>query len=115
MPWIWIQQESTFWRKELLSGVDFKKLSEFKFAGDYYLWRQFSKVSDLNIVKAHIGGFRKHPGQISEDKKQYQNEMAGILECRPSIYDYMAGFIDTIVWYMPDRIKCALNRKIIKL
>jgi hypothetical protein len=115
MPWIWIQQESTFWRKELLSGVDLKKLSQFQFAGDYYLWHQFSKVTDLHIVKAHIGGFRKHAGQISEDKKQYQKEMSDILERRPSVYDYMASFLDTIVWYMPDRIKLALNRKIIKL
>ena len=115
MPWIWIQQESTFWRKELLSGVNLEKLSEFKFAGDYYLWHQFSKVTDLHIVKAHIGGFRKHPGQISEDKQQYQKEMSDILERRPSFFDYFAGFIDTIVWYFPDRIKLALNRKIIKL
>ncbi len=109
MPWIWIQQESTFWREELLTGVDLKKLSEFKFAGDYYLWHQFSKVTDLHIVRAHLGGFRKHPGQISEDKKKYQKEISDIFERRPSVYDYVAGFIDTIIWYMPDRIKCALN------
>ena len=115
MPWMWIQQESTFWRAELLSSVDMRRLSQFKFSGDYYLWHQFSKVSDLHIVKAHMGGFRKHFRQISEDKKQYQKEMSDILERSPSVYDYMMGFIDTIVWYMPDRIKCTLNRRIIKL
>jgi len=115
LPWMWIQQESTFWRKELLAGVDLEKLSKFKFAGDYYLWHQFSKVSDLHIVKARIGGFRKHAGQISEDKEKYQKEMSNIFECRPSVFDYMTGFFYTVAWYMPDRIKCALNQKIIIL
>ena len=111
----WLDAQSSFGRKFFIDCVNSEKLSEFKFAGDYYLWHQFSKVTDLHIVKAYIGGFRKHPGQISEDKKQYQKEMSDILERRPSLFDYFAGFIDTIVWYMPDRIKLALNRKIIRL
>lgn len=115
VPWIWIQQESTFWRKELLESVDLKKLANFKFAGDYYLWHQFSKVADLNIVKAYIGGFRQHFGQISQNTKQYHNEMVAIISSRPSVFDYLTVFFDSLVWHMPDRIKLALNPEIIQL
>ena len=115
IPWMWIQQESTFWRTELLTRVDFEKFSGLKYAGDYYLWRQFSKVTDLHIVKAHIGGFRKHPEQLSENKKGYNQEIASFVNNVPSVADYIVGWFDTMIWYMPDRVKLALNPKIIQL
>ncbi len=42
-----VQQESTFWDKELHNKISFEKLKAFKFAGDYYLWQTFIKYSPL--------------------------------------------------------------------
>jgi glycosyltransferase involved in cell wall biosynthesis len=47
-----IQQESIFWRKELLAKLDYEKLNSYKYAGDYYIWNTFSKTTALFTVKA---------------------------------------------------------------
>ena len=56
----WIQQESTFWSRDLwdLAGgfVD----ASMQFAGDFDLWRRFGNHADLYSVDALIGGFRRH-------------------------------------------------------
>lgn len=61
-----VQQESTFWRRELHSQIDFETLAKFRLAGDSWLWTRFATVADLWIVEAYLGGFTRHPGQLSE-------------------------------------------------
>ena len=72
----WIQQESIFFRKELLKNVDLVKFSNFKFAGDYYLFNSFArngfKLKSINYV---IASFTRHDGQISENQKMYWKEV----------------------------------------
>jgi glycosyltransferase involved in cell wall biosynthesis len=112
----WIQQESTFWRAELNSEIDLNALSRFKLAGDYYIWHQFAGVTELDIVKAYLGGFRAHSGQLSEDKKNYKAELLTMIDRKPGVSDYLQASLDYICWwFLPDRIKTALNPKVLTL
>ena len=61
-----VQQESTFWKRELMESVDFERLAGFRLAGDYFLWRCFAERADLHVVSAHLGGFRQHAGIVGE-------------------------------------------------
>ena len=79
-----IQQESTFWRKELMQYVDWECFSKLHLAGDYYLWHCFSKYAQLEIVSCIFSGFRKCKGQLSENAEKYAEEkrsFCGKLTC----------------------------------
>ena len=75
-----IQQESTFWSFELLEDVDFSLLSEFKLAGDYYLWKTFSAKNELFTLNALLSGFRMHAGNMSHQGGAYRCEFDSIAE-----------------------------------
>ena len=53
-----IQQESTFWKKELLDLVDYKYLKTLKKSGDMYLWFCFSKKYKLISIETYLSGFK---------------------------------------------------------
>jgi glycosyltransferase involved in cell wall biosynthesis len=105
-----VQQESTFWDASLHAHVDFDRLRRFKYAGDYYLWHTFARFARLQIVQAHLGGFRVHRGQQSaEHRTDYVAEMRSICR-RPAPADYCVALADKLVWSAPVRLKKALNR-----
>jgi glycosyltransferase involved in cell wall biosynthesis len=107
-----IQQESTFWMAELIQYIDFEELSGKKYAGDYYLWKQFSKAADLAIVEAYLGGFKVHRGQVSENLEAYFKEVDSMTK-RPSLYDYPLYLFDKTIWLMPGKIKKMFNRELL--
>ncbi|MCX6406093.1 MAG: glycosyltransferase [Propionibacteriales bacterium] len=74
-----IQQESTFWSRELLDRVDLERLKSFRLAGDLFLWTQFAQHADLSIVAAHLGGFRFHGDHLSDAMDRYNAEADGFL------------------------------------
>lgn len=68
-----IQQDSVFWRAWLWKqsgGID----SNFKRAGDYYLWVRFAEFVPLITVKSWISCFRSVKGQLSQDIAAYMRE-----------------------------------------
>jgi glycosyltransferase involved in cell wall biosynthesis len=72
--WGYVPQESTIFTKELYvksGGVN----RHFKYAGDFYLWSEFSKNSKLISVNIPIGIFRKRNNQMSENQKIYLQEV----------------------------------------
>lgn len=105
-----VQQESTFWSVDLNSLLDYKFLASLQYAGDYYLWSQFSQKENLNIVEAHLGGFRRHKGQISENLAAYTKEVRNICST-PRINDWILAYIDKLIWYTPSKIKKICNPK----
>ncbi len=105
-----VQQESTFWSSALSSLIDYDKLTNFKFAGDFYLWFQFSRKYDLHIVEAYLGGFRMHKGQLSEDISSYNAEMGTIIT-RPQMSDHLLFMFDKIMWYAPNTFKKQMNKE----
>jgi glycosyltransferase involved in cell wall biosynthesis len=69
-----IQQESTFWSQKINRMIDFKKLRSFKLAGDYFLWTEFAKQTELHSIRSLLGAFRVHAGQLSENSDAYYQE-----------------------------------------
>jgi len=107
-----IQQESTFWRSKLNHRIDLNKLAELRYAGDYYLWKQFSETENLAIVMAYLGGFRSRQGQLSQNKKSYYDEMKLIAD-KPSIKDKISLLNIKLSKYYPFRFKRLLSKYIL--
>ena len=99
-----LQQESTVWRRSLQSTVDFDFLKRLRYAGDGYLWKCFATRCEPAIVRAQIGGFRIHAGQISGDLAEYRRELASF--CRaPSAGERVQAMADRFLWAMPERVR----------
>lgn len=63
---IFIQQESTFWRKKLWEKAGSHISTDYKYAGDFELWMRFFTNAELYNTSAIIGGFRMYgDGQIT--------------------------------------------------
>lgn len=71
-PWT-IQQESTFWRRQLWDTVGGLDLS-YSLAGDFDLWARFYMQSNLHGINSPLGGFRVHDNQRSQQISQYRKE-----------------------------------------
>ena len=106
----YVQQESTFWDTRLNQLIDLGRLAEFRFAGDYYLWHQLSQQAELKIALTHLGGFRTHRGQLSQDQRAYQKEVNGILGGKkPNPLDLAFACFDAAMWMAPIAWKKKLN------
>lgn len=70
----YVVQESTFWTKELWEKSN-NIIANYKYAGDYWLWREFAKYEDLYTVDSIIGIFSFHTGQLSSNIDKYKAEM----------------------------------------
>jgi glycosyltransferase involved in cell wall biosynthesis len=99
-----LQQESTVWRRSLHASVDFDFLRSLRLAGDSYLWKCFASLSDVDIVAGHIGGFRVHPGQLSERADEYRKEIESFRRS-PSASDRLQCLVDRAFWAAPQRVK----------
>lgn len=104
-----IQQESTFWSRELNPLIDHQVLKSFRYAGDFYLWSRFATASELMIVAAHLGGYRVRKGQLGENIEGYYKEMQRLFQ-EPQWSDYPMAVLDQVMWHAPFRIKTLLNR-----
>ena len=72
-----VHQDGVFWKRELWNKI--KKIpTEYKFAGDYWLWINFAKFEKLWTLKASVSFFRKRDGQLSSNMKKYREEQAKI-------------------------------------
>ncbi len=78
-----IQQESTFWKRELIEAVDLDRLATMRLAGDYLLWTQFARVAELHTVYTHLASFSYQKGQLSENKGAYQGEIDAVRPAAP--------------------------------
>ena len=103
-----VQQESTFWRKDLNATLDLDALSRFRYAGDYYMWNTFARHAELCVVETVLGGFRKHVGQLSEDANAYRREVRSFTH-QPGAVDLALAAYDRLIWYAPARVKKWLN------
>ena len=105
-----LEQESTFWRRSLQRNLDYDALAKMRYAGDYFLWKSFSRQSNLCVVEGMLGGFRKHAGQLSENLGSYLAEM-GQLTRKPGLTDKALATWDRWLWNAPPRIKKRFNPK----
>ncbi len=106
-----VQQESTFWSVELNSSIDCDRLAGFRYAGDFYLWHQFSRNAELKIVAAYLGGFKRHRGQLSENSETYRDEIEAITgNLKSGVTDRILAQYDNIMWKLPSAVKKKFNR-----
>jgi len=110
-----VQQESIFWRSSLLKQIDTTRLGKFKFAGDFYLWHEFSKKNKLWIVDSIVSGFRTHPGNKSADLFSYKKEFDSIVSEAMSLKDKFDLFMHKRAWKQPEEQKAKLSQTFISL
>ena len=78
----WIQQESTFWRRNLYEKAGGFVSQDFKLAGDFELWSRFFAHAQLYSTDALLGGFRvRRENQASlEGLSRYEEEVKAIID-----------------------------------
>lgn len=108
----YIQQESTFWRKNLLDSVDFHFLSQLKLAGDYYLWWSFSKNHHLEVISSQLGVFKKHTGQLSENISHYHNEVNSFVE-KKNIIHIISEISEIFFWSLHPKLRSVFFKTVI--
>ena len=74
----WIQQETTFWRRELWLAAGARMDESLYMAGDYELWARFYRHADLVTTLAPLAAWRRH-GTNKTVHDKYQQVAAGIL------------------------------------
>jgi len=72
-----IEQDSVFWRSTLWRNIGSIPI-DFKVAGDYWLWIQFSKYTELISIDQRLSFFRKRNGQQSQNIDLYRQEQKRI-------------------------------------
>ncbi len=73
--YMWIAQESTFWRRSLWEQAGSHIAVDMHAAGDFELWLRFIKHDILYYVNTGIGIYRHREGQLSKDMVSYINEV----------------------------------------
>lgn len=109
-----IQQEAIFWRRKLLDAVDFKRLRQFKLAGDFYLWHTFAEYAELYIVQTCLGGFRFSENQLSKQLGKYYDEFLSIADERTRSDILLGWLARKLTLGFSDTWKMRLNRWIIR-
>lgn len=107
---LWIQQESTFWRRGLWERAGGYIDSEFEVANDFELWARFFRHAPLYSVDRMLGCFRIRDGQRSViQRKRYIDETEQILkrELNQIAEDYRAQYPS----FLPERPKTLTDRK----
>jgi hypothetical protein len=109
-----IQQESTFWSNRLQRTLDFDSLRAFRLAGDQFLWSSFFRFAPLFTVRAFLGAFRLHEGQLSERfASEYLAEAKGLGQLLPfSCYPKLAYHL--LIHLFSDSIRARASNRIIE-
>lgn len=83
-----IQQESSFWKRDLWETTGGKMNTAYKQAGDMELWARFFRYAKLHTTTATLAGFRNHsPQQRSMTYRQQY-----LMECQQVISNELAKF-----------------------
>ncbi|AFZ21370.1 glycosyltransferase family 2 protein [Allocoleopsis franciscana] len=92
----WIQQESTFWRRNLWQRVGGFIASEFSLAGDFDLWSRFYSHADLYGTPSPLGGFRYQPNQRSRQLEKYLVEAQKSLTQMRTLFNWSPNYSRSI-------------------
>lgn len=103
-----VQQESTFWRRALLDGIDLGELASYRLAGDAWLWSRLARAAELHVVEAYLGGFTHHPGQLSERVDELRAECRRFAEPLSPVERALA-WLDRRALLLPSDLKKRLS------
>lgn len=88
-----LQQESTFWRRDLNALIDLDTLRRCKLAGDYFMWKCMSARHDIYVVNTHLSAFTLEEGQLSQQVPgAYRRELRS-LRRRPMLWERLAALL----------------------
>jgi hypothetical protein len=104
-----IQQESTIWNGVLNSTMNYAQLRQFALAGDYFLWHEFSRTCEPQIVEAIVGSFSWHGDNQSADWATYRAEVDSLTR-RPQVADRLLALWDAAMWALPPRLRLKFRR-----
>jgi hypothetical protein len=104
-----IQQESTFWRRELLEHLDFEIFRNLKRAGDAYMWAKFAEHEELHVFKVALGGYREHDNHLAGGYHQYQSERTFFQE-EFKLRWFPLLLLDKVAWRALDSSKISLAK-----
>jgi len=76
----WIQQESTFWTRNLWEKVGGRLDDSLQYAADFDLWMRFARHAELYSVLTMLGEFRVHSMQKTYHKDAYYAELDSVLK-----------------------------------
>ena len=105
----WIQQEGTFWRRQLWERSGSSIRADLEFAGDLELWTRFFRYSQLYAVDTLLAGYRSQPnskGRLFMDK--YLQEANRILDGEIQLFQ---GDVHKELMPFPEPIKLKEIRK----
>ncbi len=93
--WGFVQQENTIFSKNLYKKVGGLN-KNLKMAGDYNLWKKFSKYEKLNPINVQISAHRKWDQQLTDLEKYYKeiNIKKGVI----NIF-YPIRFLVSLIYY----------------
>ena len=94
----YLQQESTFWRRDLCDELNLDLLAKLQYAGDYYIWNVFSRKNKLYTVDAQFSGFRLHDGNKSLDKQAYAQEFKTIVTGKLMPHSYVIIIVFKVLY-----------------
>lgn len=96
-----LQQESTFWRRDLwqsVGGFDHR----YSLAADYWLWLRFLEQAPLTLVDRPFGCFRQSQRQRSAEQKERYREEALDIAAREAGAGWIARRPTATVGNLPD-------------
>jgi glycosyltransferase involved in cell wall biosynthesis len=96
-----IQQEGTFWSRNLWEKAGARFDGSLQYAGDLELWARFWQYADLATVATPLGIFRQHDGQKSSQTNLYFEEARRIFSCYPSFLRIPTRLLRVLVKFLP--------------
>jgi|TARA_B110000091_G_C13808248_1_gene473596 glycosyltransferase involved in cell wall biosynthesis len=84
-----IQQESTFWSRNLWNKTGGYLNLDYKLASDFDLWMRFFQFKKMYCTKKQLAAFRKRDGQKSSNTDAYLDEVNNSLENNHKILNLM--------------------------
>lgn len=102
-----IQQEGTFWSRDLWEQTGKNFDSTLHDAGDFELWARFWQYADLVTTATPLGIFRRHARQKTSQHQLYFKEAEKVLARYPSYRPIPANILRRLVNFLhhlnPDR------------
>lgn len=100
-----IQQEGTFWRRNLWEAAGGRVDERLHYAMDYDLWRRFAHHADLVTIDRALGAFRVHEGQKTAQLARYYEEV-GIRfpQWARAFTIPLRLLVNSLMWYRAPRL-----------
>lgn len=95
-----IQQESTFWTRDIWERSGSYLNLDYKLAADFDLWMRFFKLEKLYCTNIPLGAFRIRKGQLSSNKKLYLQEANRSIQTNFETLRIWDFFRIKFMWYL---------------